>query len=165
MPRGWNVVGASVKIRSFEKRDLTDIRALGFGGVERSRLLELFTFFFEKYWIRIKWVLKEHSIEALFSGRVDKNVFVAEASGKVVGYATVHYMGRRLWRLDLLTVHSRWRRQDIGSNLVNTAKSYAKQRNGKSIVLLVRTDNEAAIRVYKRLGFQYSGYEMKCQLE
>lgn len=49
------------------------------------------------------------------------------------------------------------RRQGVGCLLVAAALNWARRRNASSVVLMVTSNNEPAIRFYERLGFTSTG--------
>jgi ribosomal protein S18 acetylase RimI-like enzyme len=49
------------------------------------------------------------------------------------------------------------RQQGIGHLLINEVLKWARRRNARSLVLMVTSNNEPAIRFYERLGFTRTG--------
>ena len=49
------------------------------------------------------------------------------------------------------------RQQGIGRLLINEVLKWARRRNARSLVLMVTSNNEPAIRFYERLGFTRTG--------
>ena len=80
-------------------------------------------------------------------------MFIAEASGNVVGFADICYAGQDVWELHLLAVHPNFRGQGIGSMLIGTIVSYVKRREGKVITLSTNTNNKRAKEFYRKFGF------------
>jgi ribosomal protein S18 acetylase RimI-like enzyme len=80
-------------------------------------------------------------------------VLVAEASGKVVGFATICYIGRNFWELRWMVVHPDYQEQGIGSKLLSEIIPYVKQRKGKKITVLTSVNNKKAIGLYRKFGF------------
>jgi putative acetyltransferase len=77
------------------------------------------------------------------------NIIVAEQAGMLTGFVTIDLKGY----LDQLVVApDRW-----GSDLGNTLVDEAKRLSPDGITLLVNTDNNRAIRFYKRNGFIEAG--------
>ena len=79
--------------------------------------------------------------------------FVAEISGKVVGYV-VGSISDRTGELDSLAVDPHYRGHRIGKKLVELIVDGWRERGIKRCLLRVRTTNDSAIEFYKRLGFQ-----------
>ncbi|MFC8340066.1 GNAT family N-acetyltransferase [Streptomyces rubiginosohelvolus] len=83
--------------------------------------------------------------------------WVAELSGRVVGHVAVSKTeGGGGGVLERLFVLPEARRHRAGEGLVRTAEAYARARN-LALELEVLTKDEAAIRLYKRLGWSETG--------
>ncbi|WP_371790766.1 GNAT family N-acetyltransferase [Streptomyces sp. NBC_01471] len=83
--------------------------------------------------------------------------WVAELSGRVVGHAAVSGMdGCRTGTLERLFVLPDARRHRAGERLIRAAEEYA-QAQKLALELEVLTKDEAAIRLYKRLGWTETG--------
>jgi len=52
-----------------------------------------------------------------------------------------------------IAVHPEWRRKGVGKFLVREVLSMAKARGARLVTLEVRVSNEAALALYRRLGF------------
>jgi ribosomal protein S18 acetylase RimI-like enzyme len=50
------------------------------------------------------------------------------------------------------------RRQGIGQTLVEAVVTWARSRKIRTLLLLVTSNNESAIKFYQRLGFALTGY-------
>ena len=106
-------------------------------------------------------------------------IFVAERDGEVVGfvqgviiehntgddeiYDLSHSPGKEGW-IGLLYVKPESRDQKIGQGLLNKIKEYFTDAECTSIRLLVLSDNEKAIKVYRKNGFVPHDLEMVLQL-
>ena len=146
----------NVNIRKFRKQDLADARMVmkqSFEWYKPNNLVDLYQYFYSKIPNRIKWFFIEHSLDSIFTNRHDTQVFVAEASGKVVGLAIIRYAGRDVWEFHHLAVHLNCRGQGIGSKLISKIMSYVKQRKGKVITLSTNINNKRAMKLYRRFGF------------
>jgi ribosomal protein S18 acetylase RimI-like enzyme len=53
------------------------------------------------------------------------------------------------------------RRCGIGRSLVDTVMDWARRRSARVIELMVTCNNEAAIGLYRRLGFQFTGRTLR----
>lgn len=85
-------------------------------------------------------------------------LLVACGRERIVGYALVTLrQGSRSARLYSLAVHPGDAGQGIGSTLLRAAEQAVVAAGGAHLRLEVRTDNEAAIRLYSRRGYQPSG--------
>ncbi|MET7395235.1 GNAT family N-acetyltransferase [Dactylosporangium sp. NPDC005572] len=56
--------------------------------------------------------------------------------------------------LNRLRVLEQWRNQSIGTKLVQEAERVAREHDREQLALGIALDNEAAERLYRRLGFQ-----------
>ncbi len=87
-------------------------------------------------------------------------VMLALIEGEIVGVCTVSPMGRGRASgnavFGIAVVKSCWK-LGIGAILTVIAKDYAEQAGYHKICLDVRADNERAIRLYKRFGFEQCG--------
>ncbi len=85
-------------------------------------------------------------------------VFVAEISGKVVGFAVVLY---RTWNnvtyLDYIQVKIEWVNKGVGSKLITECIIWAEKKNARIIYTETGKNNEKAISFYKKHGFQITG--------
>ncbi|MFH8868187.1 GNAT family N-acetyltransferase [Streptomyces griseus] len=83
--------------------------------------------------------------------------WVAELSGRVVGHVAVSSTGSGGGGvLERLFVLPEARRHHAGERLVRAAEAYAQARN-LALELEVLAKDEAAIRLYKRLGWSETG--------
>ena len=89
---------------------------------------------------------KYHYPSSIFYNYLDRNFYVAEEDGKVVGYA-IGDARRHL--IVSIAVHPDYRRRGIGTKLM---ESVLKNMHGYAI-LQVRMSNNEAIKFYKKLGF------------
>ena len=83
---------------------------------------------------------------SIFYNYLNRNFYVAEEDGKVVGYA-IGDARRHL--IVSIAVHPDYRRRGIGTKLM---ESILKNMHGYAI-LQVRASNNEAIKFYKKLGF------------
>ena len=84
----------------------------------------------------------------------DPDLFlVAEQDGGVVGVIMGAWDGRRGW-LHHLAVAAECRHAGIGSALIAEVESRLRAKGCLKVNLLVWGDNEAALRLYARLGYQ-----------
>lgn len=100
-------------------------------------------------------------------------LFVAEVDGEVAGTiflwlakADEEPIRRRLPGVPLLThldVVPAYRRRGVGTELVSTLEDYLRKRGRRRLALAVQTDNDNAIRLYQKLGYQDWGFgPVKC---
>jgi len=85
------------------------------------------------------------------------NGFVWEDQGRIIGNISVipYYVhGRRHFLIANVAVHPDYRRQGIGRELTEKGIEHARVRGAPSVWLHVREENEGAVRLYRKLGFQ-----------
>ncbi|NIO37325.1 GNAT family N-acetyltransferase [Candidatus Bathyarchaeota archaeon] len=85
-------------------------------------------------------------------------VFVAEKSGKVVGFAIVfHREWFNIAYLDYIQVKTKWMDKGIGHKLIESCIDWAKEADARIIYTETGEDNEGAIKFYQRHGFKITG--------
>jgi len=82
--------------------------------------------------------------------------FVWEQDGRVVGNvtATPENPATGRWFVSNVAVHPAFQGRGIGRRLMEATLEGIRRRRGRCVVLQVRTDNEPAQRLYRRLGFR-----------
>jgi ribosomal-protein-alanine N-acetyltransferase len=87
-------------------------------------------------------------------------VLQTSSGGAPTGYALV---GAQLGVsfLQRIAVSPRERGQGLGRSLIDAARTWAKSVGAASMVLNVRPDNEPAIRLYERCGFEKTRGELQ----
>jgi ribosomal protein S18 acetylase RimI-like enzyme len=95
-----------------------------------------------------------------YIGRTDRcGTWVAEVDGRVVGFAglldTVGEAG--VAEIEPVVVSAGFRREAIGSKLVEYAKEEAKKKGFRFISIKPELRNEEAFKLYVRLGFNLVG--------
>jgi len=78
---------------------------------------------------------------------------VAEKNSKIIGFIIGIKTSPDSVRILMLGVSSNHRQQKIGTNLIKRFFEIMYENNVKKIDLEVRTNNEIAIKFYKKLGF------------
>jgi putative acetyltransferase len=89
-------------------------------------------------------------------------MLVAEANGDVVGNAGLHSMGRSARRRHVgyigMAVRDDWQRKGVGTALMAAILDIADNWVGyRRLELTVYTDNEAAVALYRKFGFETEG--------
>ncbi|PLY13222.1 MAG: ribosomal-protein-alanine N-acetyltransferase [Sulfurimonas sp.] len=79
-------------------------------------------------------------------------LYLAEVEGKVVGYILV-LVKRKNAKIYSLGVSKAYRNRKISQELLRLAFKEILALGFKRVLLEVRTDNEAAIALYKKMGF------------
>lgn len=83
----------------------------------------------------------------------NRQFFLAWSDEQALGAMTIVHEREQIW-VTALAVHSMARGQGVASNLLRYAQRYAHDEGLKSIYLDVETDNEQALSIYERVGFQ-----------
>jgi len=99
----------------------------------------------------------------------DKGIFqcwVAEDNGSIVAFASFFFAyyswsGKAI-HLDDLYVKEAFRKQNIGTKLLNAVIQFAKEQQCKSVRWQVSRWNEDAIGFYKKMGAVVDDTEMNC---
>jgi ribosomal protein S18 acetylase RimI-like enzyme len=101
----------------------------------------------------------------------DVAIFVAEQDGQVVGYV---YAGLepQSWKelreaagfIHDVIVDAAGRRTGVASSLVEAAAQWLKARGAPRVLLWTASPNEAAQRLFERLGFRRTMIEMTREL-
>lgn len=94
------------------------------------------------------------------NARPDQRVLVAVVEGRVVGLLGMHFgRGRQAHTAHLgMMVHDSYQGQGIGTALMEAAIALAENWMGTTrLELTVYTDNERAVALYRRFGFEIEG--------
>lgn len=104
----------------------------------------------------------------------DSDILVYDNDEKVVGFVLLQTKkrpdfsfilpGKYCYIMDII-VTEKHRNKGFGTNLMNSAKNWAKKQGCAFINLDVLTNNPKAIALYKELGFITKAQEMYCKLE
>ena len=86
-------------------------------------------------------------------------VLVGILAGEIVAYLSISedVAPTTAWVTDL-AVNPNCRRQGIASALVLAAQEYSTRRRNRRMVLEMQSKNHAAIRLVKKLGYEFCGY-------
>ncbi len=82
---------------------------------------------------------------------------VAAHRGRIIGHAALDLMEKGGGREYLIFLKQGYRRCGIGTKLSEIAKQVAGNMECKKVWLSVRTGNAIAIRVFKKVGFNFVG--------
>ncbi|MBU0721111.1 ribosomal protein S18-alanine N-acetyltransferase [bacterium] len=101
-----------------------------------------------------------------FSYHIRHNLLlVAEAdSGEISGYILV-LIRRKKAKIYSLGISKRFRKQGIAALLLTHAIADIKKSDFKNLILEVRIDNDAAIELYKKMGFEVESVSKKFYLD
>jgi ribosomal-protein-alanine N-acetyltransferase len=82
-------------------------------------------------------------------------VVIAEADGELAGFCIVHLERGGVGYVVTLDVAPEWRRKGMASVLMERAEAEAVQAGCSLMALHVFVGNEAAIRFYERMGYEF----------
>jgi ribosomal-protein-alanine N-acetyltransferase len=82
-----------------------------------------------------------------------RDVAVAVKESKIVGYASFRYVGKQ-GDVNTVAVSRSHQGSGIGTALMDWLESQAALRNVREIFLEVRSDNEAALKMYSNRGYE-----------
>jgi len=101
---------------------------------------------------------KRSMFEAELHGNRFARFFIARDTEKnrLLGYVCFWMVFDELHLMNL-SVHPDWRRMGIGEELARRALASARESGARLATLEVRASNEAAKRLYEKLGFKVTG--------
>lgn len=105
-------------------------------------------------------VKKEKEFLQNIQNSILEKMFLCEIENKIVGICSIEGVNkiRIKHRVDLaITVLKNYWGNKIGEKLIDYAIEYCKSNSIKKIELVVRIDNERAIKLYKKFGFEIEG--------
>ena len=115
-----------------------------------SAVLEIDQVSFSNPWPErsYRYELAENPAAQLFVAKLDDGALIAYLGYWLIG-DEVH--------ISTFAVHPEFRRQGIGENLLKNALADAAKRGAQVATLEVRASNDAAIKLYGKLGFKVAG--------
>ena len=105
-------------------------------------------------------VRKEKEFLQNIQSSILEKIFLFEIENKIVGMCSIEGINkiRIKHRVDLaITVLKNYWGNKIGEKLIDYAIDYCKSNCIKKIELTVRIDNERALKLYKKFGFEIEG--------
>lgn len=105
-------------------------------------------------------VKKEKEFLQNIQNSILEKMFLCEIENKIVGICSIEGVNkiRIKHRVDLaITVLKNYWGNKIGEKLIDYAIEYCKSNSIKKIELTVRIDNERALKLYKKFGFEIEG--------
>lgn len=84
---------------------------------------------------------------------ISRSVSVLELAGEIVGYASLRYVGRE-GDVNTIAIAKNQQRKKLGQKLLDWMIQTALDLGVRELFLDVRADNEAAIEMYKKNGFE-----------
>lgn len=128
---------------------ILELTAEGFQGVSIDHLVEQRFGFIEPGW-------QERKLTDVRSAaaREPEGIFVALEEDEVVGYITVTISREKsMGRMMDMVVDARYRRQGIGSQLIERALQYMRDQGMRLAKIETLTNNEAGQAAYPKHGF------------
>lgn len=122
-----------IKVRLFEPTDMFSVIKIASDTLTERYNPSLFTYFYETF---------------------PKGFIVAEKDHKIIGFLIGVKIDSEKAKILMLSVSQLYRKQNIGSSLLNQFLKEIKKANINQISLEVRTDNEKAIKFYQKHGFR-----------
>ena len=96
---------------------------------------------------------KESFLGELAEVSISRDISVAISDSEIVGYASFRYVGKQ-GDVNTVAVSKAHQGKGIGTTLMDWLESQAALRNVREIFLEVRSDNEAAMKMYASRGYE-----------
>lgn len=91
----------------------------------------------------------------------ENKYFLAEENGRIFGFVggeikigSGFFKNKRIGAINALFVEEKYRNKGIGAELIKTFVSWLKTKKAEIAELAVSSNNTAAIKLYKNLGFK-----------
>ena len=95
---------------------------------------------------------RQHFMETM--GSFTSKTLVLQATDKsAVGYATLQWVGQEAYIMNFM-IDPRNRRKGWGGQLIKKVIEWARSHGAKELFLDVDPNNEAAVSLYKKVGFE-----------
>lgn len=95
---------------------------------------------------------------------LENGIFILDDEGAVAGFVWVAVrmdLQGAYGSIDQVYLKPSYRRQGFGEMLMQAADDYIKKQGLKTARLYVTRDNDDAVRLYERVGFEVTRYEME----
>lgn len=104
---------------------------------------------------------QQHALGMILKDPDSGRIFAARSEGKVVGMVNLLFListaeGGKVVQLEDLVVHPGFRKQGVGTLLLQQALTFARQENFSRVTLLTDAHNASAQELYRRHGFEPS---------
>lgn len=86
--------------------------------------------------------------------------WVAESEGKIIGMVVAWFIVDEI-HIATIATHPDFRRQKVGETLLAHTLRLAKEEGALTSFLEVRESNEAALRLYRKFGYEETGRREK----
>jgi GNAT superfamily N-acetyltransferase len=137
--------GRLIKIRAYEKKDYQNLKAM-YDGFDPKGLEAGLPPIDEK--IRREWIDK--LVSSFFN-------VLALHRGRVIGHATLALSDVNACPEFLIFIKKKFRYCGIGTRLSEIMKGVARDAGCEKVWLTVRTGNAIAVKVFKKVGFDFVG--------
>ncbi len=116
-------------------------------------------------------------IEGLYHRNPEYFYVAEDDSGKIMGFITGYerrgipeevlhtWKAKRVGYVDLMAVDGSHRKKGIGTKLLSTLLEQFRTTGLDLVILDVPAEQESAVNLYKKLGFQIRAYNMRKHLE
>ena len=106
--------------------------------------------------------LQKEGLRLIIENKEIGQLLVLKDNQAVVGMVNLLFtistaLGSKVAILEDVIVHPDYRKQGLGSKLIEAAIAFAKENHCKRITLLTDSNNETAHTLYKKYGFTKSG--------
>jgi len=121
--------------------------------------------------LNLTWTLGELGKEYFTKMITIEKTFVACDEEKIIGYLAgsvrikLTYITSKVAELENTYVENEYRRQGIGTELINEFKKCCKDEKVESIIVTASSSNDNAISFYKKNGFDMHSATLKCEVE
>jgi len=104
--------------------------------------------------------LNERVKLSYFAEKITNNAitFCAKDNHKLVGLISCYYNNGSYGFINHVSVHSKYKGLGIAKTLMNMCIDYAIENSYSTIILKVFSENEAAVKLYTKLGFKINNY-------
>lgn len=89
----------------------------------------------------------------------ERVIFLAYDGETVVGEIVVMKFWNNTAYIDHLAVDTQWRRQGIGTKLIDQVVEWAREKGLPALMLETQDDNVPACRFYEAYGFELGGFD------
>lgn len=104
--------------------------------------------------------------------KIENNkLFIAKENENIIGYIFIKITNPKqnaeIYKealIDALYVEKEYRNKGVATQLINKAKEFSKEKDAKKISINVIKDNENALNLYHKLGFEEFSFRLKQNL-